>query len=101
MDLPLDPYMRKTELLLKQGRARLDWLAPPMRAATPAFSAIARRKRLMQFEALYADVLRRYTALRSAGTEGIADLKVALEKSWAAFEAQIGSGSLPRPGLLE
>ena len=84
--------MTKTELLLKQGRARLDWLAPPMRAATPAFSARARRQRLMHFEALYTDVLRRYSALRSAGTEGVADLKVALEKSWAAFEAEIGLG---------
>ena len=86
----MDPYLTNTELLLKQGRARLDWLAVPMRAATPAFSARTRRKRLMQIEALYTDVLRRYASLRSAGTEAPADLKVALERAWGVFQTEIG-----------
>lgn len=85
----MDPYMTKTELLLRQGRARLDWLAVPMRAATPAFSARARREKLMRFEGLYADVVRRYASLRSAGTEGVAELKIALEKAWKTFQAEI------------
>ncbi|MGZ6143119.1 MAG: hypothetical protein ACXWLM_07255 [Myxococcales bacterium] len=86
----MDPYMAKTEALLRQGRARLDWLAAPMRAETPAFSANSRRRKLRKYEDRYADVSRRYDLLRSAGTEGIADLKVGLEKAWAAFQEEIG-----------
>ena len=86
----MDPYMAKTEALLRQGRARLDWLAAPMRATTPAFSAQARRKKLMKYEARYTDVVRRFDSLRTAGNEGVADLKVGLEKAWEAFRAEIG-----------
>jgi hypothetical protein len=86
----MDPYMAKTEALLRQGRARLDRLSVSMRASAPAFSALARRRRLMTFEARYADVNRRFELLRAAGTEGIADLKVGLEKAWDAFRSEIG-----------
>ena len=86
----MDPYMAKTEALLRQGKARLDNLSVSMRASAPAFSALARRRRLLTFEARYADVSRRFELLRAAGTEGIADLKVGLEKAWDAFRSEIG-----------
>ena len=86
----MDPYMAKTEALLRQGKARLDSLSVSMRASAPAFSALARRRRLLRLEARYADVNRRFELLRAAGTEGIADLKVGLEKAWEAFRSEIG-----------
>jgi len=86
----MDPYMTKTEALLRQGKARLDSLSVTMGAAAPAFSALARRRKLMNFEARYAEVSRRFELLRAAGTEGIADLKVGLEKAWDAFQSEIG-----------
>ena len=86
----MDPYMTKTEALLRQGKARLDRLSVSMRAPAPAFSALARRRKLMKFEARYADVTRRFELLRAAGTEGVADLKVGLEKAWDAFQSEIG-----------
>jgi hypothetical protein len=82
--------MTKTEGLLRQGKARLDRLSVSMRTSAPAFSALARRRRLMTFEARYADVSRRFELLRAAGTEGVADLKVGLEKAWDAFQSEIG-----------
>jgi len=82
--------MRKTEALLSEGKVRLEKLAVTMRAAAPAYSALARRRRLMNVEARYADVARRYEMLRAAGTEGIADLKVGLEKAWDAFRLEVG-----------
>ena len=63
----MDPYMTKTEALLRQGKARVD-----------------------RISARYADVSRRFELLRAAGTEGIADLKVGLEKAWDAFRSEIG-----------
>jgi hypothetical protein len=86
----MDPYMKKTEALLRQGRARLDSLSVKMRAAAPAFSALVRRRKLMNFEARYAEVSRRFELLRGAGTEGVAELKVGLEKAWDAFQSEIG-----------
>jgi len=86
----MDPYMRKTEALLRQGRARLDRLSVTMRASAPAFSELVRRRKLMSFEARYAEVSRRFELLRTAGTEGIADLKVGLEKALDAFHSEIG-----------
>jgi hypothetical protein len=61
-----------------------------MHAAAPSYSALARRRKMMNFEARYADVTRRFELLRAAGTERIADLKVGLEKSWEAFRSEIG-----------
>jgi hypothetical protein len=86
----MDPYMTKTEALLRQGKARLDRLSVSMRASAPAFSALTRKRKLMQFEARYAEVSRRFDRLRAAGTEGVADLKVGLEKAWDAFRSEIG-----------
>jgi hypothetical protein len=86
----LDPYLAKTEALLREGKARLERLSGTMRASAPSFSVLARRRRLANLEARYAEVTRRYEELRSAGTEGVADLKVGLEKAWAAFRTEIG-----------
>jgi hypothetical protein len=86
----MDPYMTNTEALLRQGKVRLDSLSVRMRAAAPAFSAIARRKKLMNLEARYAEVSRRFEMLRAAGTEGVADLKVGLEKALDTFRSEIG-----------
>jgi hypothetical protein len=86
----MDPYMTNTEALLRQGKVRLDSLSVRMRAAAPAFSAIARRKKLMNLEARYAEVSRRFEMLRAAGTEGVADLKVGLEKALDTFQSEIG-----------
>jgi hypothetical protein len=68
----------------------LDRRSAGMRAPTPAFSALARRRKLMKLEARYADVTRRFELLRAAGTEGVADLKVGLEKAFDAFRSEIG-----------
>ena len=86
----MDPYMAKTEALLRQGKARLDRMSVTMRAEAPAFSLLVRRRKLMSFEARYAEVSRRFELLRAAGTEGVADLKVGLEKAWDAFQSEIG-----------
>ena len=86
----MDPYMTKTEALLRQGRARLDSLSVRMRAAAPAFSAVARRRKLMNLEARFAEVSRRFEMLRTAGTGSVADLKVALEKAFDTFRSEIG-----------
>jgi hypothetical protein len=86
----MDPYMTKTDSLLREGRARLDRFSMAMRAKAPAFSALDRRRRLMKLEARYSEVTRRFELLRTAGTEGIADLKVGLEKAWDAFQTEIG-----------
>jgi len=85
----MDPYMTKTEALLRQGKARLESMSVTMRAAAPAFSALVRRRKMMNFEARYAEVSRRFELLRAAGTEGVADLKVGLEKAWDAFQSEI------------
>jgi hypothetical protein len=86
----MDPYMTKTEALLRQGKVRLETLSVRMQAAAPAFSALARRRKLMNLEARYADVSRRFEMLRAAGTAGVADLKVGLEKALETFQSQIG-----------
>jgi len=86
----MDPYMKKTEGLLREGKAMLERRSASMRASAPAFSALSRRRKLMNAEARYAEVSRRFDQLRSAGTEGIADLKVGLEKAWEAFRSEIG-----------
>jgi hypothetical protein len=38
----------------------------------------------------YADVSRRFELLRAAGSEGVAALKIGLEKAWDTFRAEIG-----------
>jgi hypothetical protein len=86
----MDPYITKTEALLREGKARLESLSVRMRAAAPAFSALARRRKLMNLEARYAQVSRRFEVLRAAGTAGVADLKVGLERALDTFRAEIG-----------
>ncbi|MGZ6125193.1 MAG: hypothetical protein ACXWLR_09550 [Myxococcales bacterium] len=86
----MDPYLTNAEALLRQGKARLESLSVTMRAAAPAFSLLVRRRKLMNFEARYADVSRRLELLRGAGTEGVANLKVGLEKSLETFRSEIG-----------
>src|SRR3954464_11024237 len=81
---PMDPYMTKAEALLHEAKARLDRLSATMSAAAPEFSALARRRKLMNYQARYSEVSRRFELLRTAGTDGIADLKVGLEKAWEA-----------------
>jgi len=82
--------MAKTEALLREARGMLDRRSRALRAVTPEFSALTRRRKLMHLEALYADVSRRFDMLRDTGLESIADAKVALEKSWDAFKTEIG-----------
>ena len=86
----MDPYMKKMEALLRDGKARLDRLSVQMRSSAPEFSALSRRRRLMDYEARYAEVSKRFELLRSAGNEGVAELKIGLEKAWDAFRAEIG-----------
>jgi hypothetical protein len=81
--------MTKTAELLREGKGRLDRLSTVLRASAPEFSVLQRRRRLQRAEARYAEVSRHFEQLRAANTEGIADLKVALEKAWAAFTAEI------------
>jgi hypothetical protein len=85
----MDPYMTKTAQLLHEAKAKLDRLSTMLRSSAPGFSVLERRRRLQKVEARYADVTRRFEALRRAGTEGIADLKVGFEKAWQAFAAEL------------
>jgi hypothetical protein len=82
--------MTKTAELLREGKGKLDRLSAVLRSPAPEFSVLARRRKLRSAEARYAEVNRRFEQLRAAGTEGIADLKVALEKAWTAFTNEIG-----------
>jgi hypothetical protein len=85
-----DPYMAKTEALLREARALLDRRSVSLRALTPEFSLLTRRRKLMHLEERYADVSRRFEMLRHQAVQNIADAKVGLEKSWDAFRAEIG-----------
>jgi hypothetical protein len=83
--------MKKTEELLREGKRLLERKTTLMLSSAPSFSVAVRRRKLTEVQARYAEVARRYEQLRNAGTEGIADLKVGLEKAWAAFEAEVGA----------
>jgi hypothetical protein len=87
----MNPYMVKAERLLLEGKASLARRSAAMRAPAPEFSQLARRRRLMEMEARYSEVARRFEELRSAGTDGIADLKVGLEKAWDAFQSALAA----------
>jgi hypothetical protein len=85
--------MTKTEALLREGKAMLDGL----RASAEKASAEARAEahgKIEKLELRYADVSRRFEQLRAAGKEGVADIKVALEKAWDAFRSESGWKSL-------
>ena len=83
--------MVKTSELLREGKGKLDRLTTLLRSPAPEFSVLERRRRAHRIEARYAEVSRRFEELRAAGTEGIADLKVALEKAWNASQAELGT----------
>jgi hypothetical protein len=85
----MDPYMKKMEALIREGKGRLDRLSVSMRDPAPSISALDRRRKLREFEARYAEVSRHFEQLRSAGSEGLADLKVGLEKALDAFRLEI------------
>lgn len=86
----MNPYMTNTEALLRQAKQRLERLSTTLSSSAPTHSVLARRRRLSRIEGMFADVSRRFEQLRTAGTEGIADLKVGLEKSFDAFRCEIG-----------
>jgi hypothetical protein len=90
VDLMMDPYMVKTEGMLRDGKIVLERRSVAMRASAPAFSAVARRRKLMNAEARYADVCRRFEQLRTARMEHIAEVKIGLEKAWEAFRSELG-----------
>ena len=91
-----DLYMVKTEALLREGKARLHGLRAKAEKAGAGARADADRK-IAELEASYADVTRRFEQLQAAGTKGVADLKVGLEKAWDAFR----SGSTRADALEE
>jgi hypothetical protein len=94
----MDPYMNKTASLLREGRGKLDRLSNVLRSPAPEPTVRARRRKLIKAEAHYADVRRCFEQLRAGASEGIADLKVSLEKAWSSFESEIGDqGRAPGP----
>jgi hypothetical protein len=84
-----NPYMTKTEALLRDGRARLDGLRARA-AKAAAEERLSAERKLKEVEARYAEVSRRFEQLRAAGTVGLAELKIGLEKAWDAFSSGIG-----------
>ena len=87
-DASMDPYMARTEGLLRAGRAMLD--GRRARAEKAGAEARAMRidvhRRIKDLESRYAAVRRLFDQLRAPGAKGIADLKVGLERAWAAFQ---------------
>jgi hypothetical protein len=89
MKMESNPYMRKTAAMLRDAKARLDGLRA--RAGKAGLEGrIAAEKKLQESEARYADVTRRFEQLRAAGTNGVAELKIGLEKAWDAFSSGLG-----------
>ena len=85
-----DLYMVKTEALLNEGKATLARL----RAGTEKAGAEARveaERRLGELEERYAVAARCFEQLQQVGIQGVADLKVTLEKAWDAFRAGVKS----------
>lgn len=103
-----DPYMAKTQALLRAGKARLDRLraAAEKAAAEARMARIDTHRNLKEFETRYTELNRRFEQLRVAGTKEVADLKVGLEKAldqfsaldWKGFPSRLWS---KRPGALE
>ena len=86
----MDPYMKKIDELVRQGKAVLESRAARMLAAAPSHSVSACRRTLMNWKTRYAEMHRRFDLLRGAETANTSDLKVALEKAIDAFRAEIG-----------
>lgn len=80
--------MTKTEALLRDGRARLDGMRARA-AKSAAEERLSVERKLKEFEARYAEVSRRFEQLRAAGSIGVAELKIGLEKAWDAFSSGI------------
>ena len=87
----MDPYMARTEGLLRAGRAMLD--GRRARAEKAGAEARAMRidvhRRIKDLESRYAGVRRLFDQLRAPDAKGIADLKVGLERAWAAFQFEM------------
>ena len=87
----MDPYMRKTEGLLRAGRAMLDG----RRARAEKAGAEARAMRIdvhrktEELDRRYDGVRRLFDQLRAPGAKGVADLKVALERAWNIFQSEV------------
>jgi hypothetical protein len=86
----MDPYMKRADELVRQGKAVLESRAARMLAAAPSHSVSERRRKLMNWKTRYGEVHRRFEMLRGADTANTADLKVALEKAIDTFRAEIG-----------
>lgn len=89
----MDPYMTKTASLLRIGKARLEGLRA--RAGLAGVTGAAERKmkrvdsyrKLKELEAQLADASHNFEELRAPGDKSVAELKIRLEKAWAAFES--------------
>ncbi len=78
-----DRYILKTELMLREGKARLNRLRAA--AEKDGVARLDARRSLNELEARFAEVNRHFEALQAPGVKGIADIKVGLEKAWQAF----------------
>jgi hypothetical protein len=87
----MDPYMKKTASLLREGKGKLDRLSTVLLSPAPESIVMARRGRLLKARSHYAEVNRYFEQLRGGTTDGIADLKVALEKAWESFQAEVSA----------
>ena len=87
-----DPYITKTEALLREGKAKLEGLRARVEkaGAEAQMVRIEGHRKIKELEVRYADVGRRFEQLRVAGEEGAADIKIGLEKAWEAFRSGIG-----------
>ena len=94
----MDPYMTKTEAELRKGRAMLDGLRARLDKAGAASQVEGERKsiridayrKVKSLETRYSEASHFFARLCVDGVEGVADLKVGLEKAWDAFRAEIG-----------
>lgn len=86
----MDPYMKRADELVRQGKAVLESRAARVLASAPGRSFSAHRRTVINWKARYAEMHRRFDLLRGAETADTAALKVALEKAIDAFRADIG-----------
>jgi hypothetical protein len=88
----MDPYMAKTDGLLRQGRARLDRLRAKVEKTGAGANVvhIDEFRRIRGLEIRYAGLGHMFDQLRAPGAQGVADLKVRLEKAWDAFQFRLG-----------
>ena len=84
------PYLEKAEALLREGRSRLDRMSVVWRSPAPAFSALARRRKLTRHETKFSELNRLFETLRLAGNDGVTDLRIRLEHACEAFRVEMG-----------